>query len=56
MILIRANIADQSLFDLRSPLNGYRDYEIFVSRKFDVVDVQSRIGCVAMEVIVVEIK
>ena len=56
MIVIRVNLVDQSSFDLRSPLNGCRDYEIIISRKFNVVDTQNRIRCIVMEATVTEIK
>ena len=50
------NLLDQRPFDLRYPLNGHRDCEIVFSRKFDVVDAQSGIKCVAMDMTVAEIK
>ena len=56
MIVIRVNFAGQRTFDLRSPLNGYRDFEIVFARKFDVIDMKIRLMFVAMEMIVVEIK
>ena len=55
MIVIRANLVDQWLFDLRYPLNIYRECEIVFARKFDVVGAQSRIRCVMMGMTVIEI-
>ena len=54
--MIRVNLAGQSSFDLRSPLNGCRDYEIVFAREFDVVDACSRTRRAVVEMIVVEIK
>ena len=56
MIVVCFNLTDQRSFHLMSTLNGCRGCEIVLARKFDVIDVQSRIRCVVMELIVVEIK
>ena len=37
MIVIRTNIADQRSFELRSPLNDYRDFEIVFARHCDIL-------------------
>ena len=54
--MIRANLADQRPFDLRSLFNGCRYCEIVLARKFDVVDAQNRTMCVVIEMAMVEIK
>ena len=56
MIVIRAKLEDQMPFYLRSPFNSCRYCEIVFAIKFYVVDAQSRIRCIVMEMIVVKIK